>query len=74
MKTVEAKAAAPEQPGIQVHLAGIAELFAAAQEFEPSNMAPLEGLSDLTRINMVTSAGAIRRLVHALAVIRGAQT
>lgn len=71
MKTIEATLAPPaDPPKIEVSLAGVAELYAAALAFEPADPNALAGLGDMNRVSLVTTAGAARRLVDALALIR----
>ncbi len=72
MKTLEATTTPPAAPPVRVSLAGIAELYAAACAFEPSDLNTLSGMGDLSRVNVVTAVGSVRRLVGALALMRAA--
>lgn len=72
MKTISATLAPPaEAPVMQVNVAGVAELFAAALAFEPADPKCVDGLGDMARVSVVTTAGSVRRLLDALALIRG---
>jgi hypothetical protein len=41
--------------------------------FEPADPKALNGMGDMARVNLLTTAGAARRLTEALALMRGAQ-
>lgn len=74
MKNLETKLAVPPEPKpMVVNLAGVAELYAAACALEPSDPSKLDGLGDLSRVSMATTAGSMRALMNALAMMRGAQ-
>lgn len=70
MKTIEATLAPPaDAPRMQVNVATVAELYGAALAFE-IDAGALNGLGDMARVNVVTTAGAVRRLLAALEATR----
>lgn len=72
MKNIDTTLALPPSPQpMTVSLAGVAELYAAATALEPNDPAALDGLGDLQRVNMATTAGSVRALMNALAMMRG---
>jgi hypothetical protein len=64
------------EPGpVTVHasIGGIAELYAAASAFEPADAGAIKGRGDEERLSMVTTVGAVRRLMAALGKAREPQ-
>lgn len=71
MKTVSHSTPPVDPPAMTVNIDGVAELYAAACAFEP-DAAAIAGKGDLERLSFVTTAGNLRRLMTALAMVRGA--
>ncbi len=55
---------------VSIGAAGVADLYAAAVEFEPDDASPLNGLPDNERVSVITTAGAVRRLQSAIDKMR----
>jgi hypothetical protein len=70
MKSLLTTRADPGPVTVHASIASIAELYAAASAMEIADHSALEGLGDSSPVNIVTTAGAMRRLVAALGKAR----
>lgn len=70
MKSLLTTKADPGPVTVHASIASIAELYAAASAFELDDHDAIKSLGDATRINVIVSAGSMRRLIAALGKAR----
>ena len=66
MKSLSAVASTSGQTTVNLSVAGVADLYEAAAAMVPGDTKPLAGLGDMERVNIVTTVGAMRRLIAAV--------